>query len=72
MASLSRAPYPPPSHPDTDTPGSLYNSKTIDFLHPGYDDGTNVIIALPALDHADGGIHHETARIACALIANNQ
>jgi hypothetical protein len=27
---------------------------------------------LPGLDHPDGGIHHETARILCAIIADNQ
>lgn len=27
---------------------------------------------LPGLDHLDGGIHYETARILCAIIADNQ
>jgi hypothetical protein len=29
-------------------------------------------MVLPALDHPQGGIHHETARIACAIVANNR
>jgi hypothetical protein len=27
---------------------------------------------LQAPDHANGGIHHETARIACAIVAGNR
>lgn len=65
----TRAPYLPPSHPDG---GGIYNRKKIFFRHPGYDDNSNIIMTLPALDHTDGGIHHETARIACAIVANNQ
>lgn len=38
------------------------------FLHPGYPDSKNVLLSLPALD--SGGIHHETARIACAILAD--
>jgi hypothetical protein len=40
--------------------------------HPGYSDTANILIILPALDHPQGGIHHETARVACAIIANNR
>jgi hypothetical protein len=29
-------------------------------------------MVLPALDHQEGGIHHETARIACAILAGNK
>ncbi|KAF5017923.1 hypothetical protein F66182_10119 [Fusarium sp. NRRL 66182] len=41
--------------------------KNIFFYHPGYQDGHNLLLNLPALDA--GGIHHETARIACAILA---
>ncbi|KAI0147254.1 hypothetical protein GGR57DRAFT_264073 [Xylariaceae sp. FL1272] len=40
----------------------------ISFLHPAYADGQNLLLILPALDN--DGIHHETARIACCIIAN--
>jgi hypothetical protein len=40
------------------------------FLHPGYDDGHNILLILPALDSS--GIHHETARIACAILADSR
>jgi len=29
-------------------------------------------MVLPALDDAQGGIHHETALIACAVVAGNR
>lgn len=29
-------------------------------------------MVLPILDHPQGGIHHETARIAYAIVANNR
>lgn len=37
------------------------------FLHPGYADNDNFLLKLPAFD--SGGIHHDTARIACAILA---
>ncbi|CAH0022806.1 unnamed protein product [Clonostachys rhizophaga] len=40
------------------------------FLHPGYDDGHNILLILPGLDSS--GIHHETARIACAILADSR
>lgn len=45
-------------------------SQQISFLHPGYPDGHNILFILPTLD--SGGIHHETARIACAVLANSR
>lgn len=36
--------------------------------HPGYPDSENILLDLPALD--GNGIHHETARIACCILAN--
>ncbi|KAJ4248107.1 hypothetical protein NW762_012877 [Fusarium torreyae] len=38
------------------------------FHHPGYQDGHNLLLHLPAFDA--GGIHHETARVACAILSN--
>ncbi|KAG9971404.1 hypothetical protein KCU78_g23577, partial [Aureobasidium melanogenum] len=32
----------------------------------------NIIMVLPALDDAQGGIHHETALTACAVVAGNR
>ncbi|PLB53784.1 hypothetical protein P170DRAFT_420594 [Aspergillus steynii IBT 23096] len=41
--------------------------QKIRFLHPGYPDNENVLLIFPALD--SGGIHHGTARVACAILA---
>ena len=35
-------------------------------------DTGNILMVLPALDHPQGGIRHETARISCAIVANNK
>jgi hypothetical protein len=41
----------------------------INFRRPSYKDSYNQLLILPALDN--GGIHYETAHIACAILANN-
>ena len=41
------------------------------FRHPAYEDPGDILIILPGLDHPDGGIHHQTSLVACAVIANN-
>ncbi|KAK1828120.1 hypothetical protein QBC39DRAFT_417702, partial [Podospora conica] len=46
-------------------------SKTLPhiwFRHPGYNDSENALIALYGFD--SGGVHHETARIPCCILAN--
>ncbi|KAF4999337.1 hypothetical protein FDECE_11533 [Fusarium decemcellulare] len=43
-------------------------AKLVYFLHPGYPDGNNTLLHLPCFD--SGGIHHQTARLACAIFAN--
>ncbi|KAL6402742.1 hypothetical protein AUP68_14077 [Ilyonectria robusta] len=52
--------------------------RFIKLFHPGYhepdqeqyDPNGDVLISLPALD--DGGIHHDTAHTACAILAANR
>jgi hypothetical protein len=70
LPSLVRQPYAKPSHIDHGI--SLpSDSGTIAFRHPGYDDSSNILLLMPALDpHA--GIHHMTALIACCILADNQ
>ncbi|PVH90116.1 hypothetical protein DM02DRAFT_665510, partial [Periconia macrospinosa] len=60
----ARSKYDTPSHKDggQGVPADL-NYKVY-LRHPGYSDTGNILLALPALDHSQGGIHHETARIA--------
>jgi hypothetical protein len=52
---------------------SNHSTHRISFLHPAYpsDGGYNILLILQAYDHLAGGLHHETARIACGIIAGN-
>ncbi|KAI9771266.1 MAG: hypothetical protein M1840_002236 [Geoglossum simile] len=67
-----RSRYNTPSHEDggQNLPTDLNHG--VRLRHPGYSDTGNILMVLPALDHAQGGIHHETARTACAIIAGNR
>ena len=62
------SPYAPPSHPDKSGAPSVY--EHIEIKHPGYNDACDTLLTLPPLDA--GGVHHETVRIACAIIAGNR
>lgn len=68
----ARPPFAAPTHPDggKDIPDDV--TCTVTFRHPGYPNEHNIIMVLPALDDAQGGIHHETALIACAVVAGNR
>jgi len=46
-------------------------SHTVSVYHPFYVE-ENTLLTLGAFDAGSGGIHHETLRIACAIIANNR
>jgi hypothetical protein len=46
--------------------------KQICIQHPTYDDSDNILLILPAQDHADGGLHYGLVIIACHIISNNQ
>ncbi|KAG9511535.1 hypothetical protein KCU85_g10076, partial [Aureobasidium melanogenum] len=67
-----RPPFAAPTHQDggRDIPDDA--THTVTFRHPGYRDEHNIIMVLPALDDAQGGIHHETALTACAIVAGNR
>jgi hypothetical protein len=71
MAQL-RPPFAAPTHQDRgkDIPDDV--TCTVIFRHPGYPDEHNIIMVLPALDDAQGGLHPETALIACAVVAGNR
>jgi hypothetical protein len=50
------------------------HARSVEFLHPGYPEPSNVLMRLPALDGAGsslGGIHLYTAFISCAIVAGN-
>ena len=79
-----RSAFPPPIHPG----GNLYTAYDedaevlIEFRHPGYPDHNNILLVFPALDPITNddeteskttfGLHHETARLACAIAASNR
>jgi hypothetical protein len=46
--------------------------QVIHIRHPGYDDSCNKLLTLYAVDHPDGGVHYETARTACGILAGNR
>lgn len=68
----ARKPYPNPQHADgAATLPSIQAQRAIAFRHPGYPDNNNFLLKIPALDGGPtGGLHHATARIACAVLAN--
>ncbi|KAK4494502.1 hypothetical protein PRZ48_014800 [Zasmidium cellare] len=45
--------------------------QIVNLRHPGYDDSCNIILVLQAPDDPNGGIHAETARLACCVLAGN-
>lgn len=67
-----RSQYKTPSHEDGEQNLPADLNHRVYLRHPGYSDTGNTMMVLPALDHPQGGIHHETARIACAIVANNR
>ena len=62
------SPYPAPSHPEKPNPPTTY--EPIRLRHPGYEDACNTLLKFWPLDN--GGVHHETVRVACAFLVNNQ
>jgi hypothetical protein len=62
---------PEPSVPTLSFSGSRNN--TIKIKHPGYPDDyeQNVLMMLYAFDCQGGGLHYDTALIACTLVAGN-
>lgn len=67
-----RALYAQPRHSDGKHLPAYDSCFKVRFRHPGYSDSNNILIILPGLDHAEGGVHIYTAQIACAILANNR
>jgi hypothetical protein len=64
--------FPEPLPKDYTHLSSVSFNKKIFIRHPAYDDRDNVLLVLPAQDHADGGIHYGLIITACHIISNNQ
>lgn len=67
---MPRAPYLPPQHVDGGKTVA-FPLKNVYFSHPGYEVACQTFLILPAAD-AGATIHHETARLACAVVAGNR
>ncbi|TQV90283.1 HNH endonuclease domain-containing protein [Cordyceps javanica] len=76
-----REQLPPPKHPDDGLPTSEITSLSnhrVFLHHPGYPKNSSTLLILTALDPQKNensnqiqyGLHYETARIACAIVAN--
>jgi hypothetical protein len=44
----------------------------INFRHPAYEPGDDLLFTLYAWDHAEGGLHYGLAHTACAIVAGNR
>ena len=64
--------YRTPSHEDSGQNILTDLNHKVYLRYLGYSDTGNILIVLPALDHPQGGIYYETARIAYAIVANNR
>lgn len=70
-----RVPAPPRTPAASLGPESINN--TIRFLHPSYPEHLNTFLSLPRVDPTCStaspvfGVHHNTALIACQIVANN-
>ncbi|KAL8942839.1 MAG: hypothetical protein Q9211_001225 [Gyalolechia sp. 1 TL-2023] len=60
-----------PEHLDHVNAISTNPSHRIDFKHPAYPAGSDSFLILYAFDHPDGGLHYNTAKVACGIIAGN-
>lgn len=67
-----RPPQSVPQHVNDLDTISLDDRHIVTIMHPGYDDGRNVLFILPGLDHKEGGLDHETALVACGIISSNR
>lgn len=61
-----------PQHVVESSTASVGRGDQVTFRHPAYPSIKNILLRLAALDYPSGGIHHETAPVACAIIAGNR
>ena len=53
-------------------PPEYPSRRQVTILHPAYDSPGNVLLVFSATDHPSGAIHHETALVACGIVAGNR
>lgn len=67
-----RSPQRFPEHLDGSDTISISPLHQVEFKHPAYPAGFDTFLKLPAFDHPDGGLHYNTAKVACGIIAGNR
>lgn len=58
--------------PPCSIPPEYPSRHQVTILHPAYNSPGNVLLVLSATDHPSGAIHHETALVACGIVADNR
>ncbi|KAL9594886.1 MAG: hypothetical protein Q9219_006778 [cf. Caloplaca sp. 3 TL-2023] len=70
--NLARQPYQHLVPPDQISAQVFDGTKAVQIRHPGLPSTRNIIFHFNAYDHPQGGIHHQFAFTACAIVAGNQ
>lgn len=68
---IRREPCGRPHHAD-EYLADISSRSNIEFCHPAYDDKSCVLFCVPGHDSLGHGLHHETARLICFVIADNR
>lgn len=63
--------YTLPLHPEKRNLGQYDETRVVSVRHPLYWDDDSRMLEFYATDGKDGGLHHETVRLACAVVACN-
>ncbi len=62
-----------PKYTEDEVHGFSANPKhKVIIRHPGYASEGDTLLTLPAFDKRIGGLHYDTARVACGIIAGNR
>jgi len=62
-----------PKYTEDEVHGFSANPKhKVIIRHPGYANEGDTLLTLPAFDRRSGGLHYDTARVACGIIAGNR
>lgn len=62
-----------PQYIEDEVHGFSINPKhKVIIRHPGYANDGDILLTLPAFDRSSGGLHYDTAKVACGIIAGNR
>ncbi|KAI4127093.1 MAG: hypothetical protein LQ338_003379 [Usnochroma carphineum] len=60
-----------PEHVEGQVTISIDHDHLVEFKHPAYPGECDTFLVVSALDHPSGGLHYDTAKVACGIIAGN-